>query len=131
MKIMSLNVKGMTNPSKVNKIRSWRKQQVFLDVLVLTEVKVSGLELEERFKKIDDNLIWITSFHAQGAGGIAMGIHPKWGMSVKDIGLHESNMWAAFELLDMILVGVYASSPQAQKHKIWESIQKEYEVPSS
>ena len=118
MKIMSLNVKGMTNPSKINKIRKWRRQQGFLDVLVLTEVKVSGVELEERLKKIDDNLIWITSFHAQGSGGVAMGLHPKWGMSVKDIVLHDSNMWVAFELTEMILVGVYASGPLAQRFKI-------------
>ena len=79
MKIMSLNVKGMTNPTKVNKMRSWRRQQGFLDVLVLTEVKVSGIELEEIFKKIDDNFIWITSFHAQGSGGVAMGLHQNGG----------------------------------------------------
>ena len=77
MKTMSLNVKGMTNPSKVNKIQSWRRQQGFIDVLVLTKVKVSRIELEESLKKIDDTLIWITSFHVQGAGGIAMGLHPK------------------------------------------------------
>ena len=59
-----------------------------------------------------------------------MGLHPKWGMSVKDVGLHDSNMWVAFELTDMILVGVYASGPQAQRFKIWQSICKEYEVPT-
>ena len=36
MKIMSLNVKGMTNSSKVSKIINWRRLQGFLDVLVLT-----------------------------------------------------------------------------------------------
>ena len=92
---MTLNVKGMTNPTKVNKIKRWRRQQGFLDVLVLTEVKVAGIELEERLKKIDDNLIWISSFHNQGIGEVAMGLHPKWGMSCKDIVLHNSNMWVA------------------------------------
>ena len=69
MKIMTLNVKGMTNPVKVNKIKRWRRQQGFLDVLVLTEVTVAGIKLEERLKNIDDNLIWISSFHIQGLGG--------------------------------------------------------------
>ena len=57
-----------------------------------------------------------------------MGVHLKWEMSVKDIVLHDSNMWVAFELTDMILVGVYVSGPLVQEHKIWESIREEYEV---
>ena len=98
--------------------------------MVLTEIKVAGIELEERLKKIDDNVIWINSFHAQGSGGVALGLHPKWGTSFKDIVLHDSNMWVAFELKDMTIIGVYASGPQAQRHKIWESIRKEYDVPT-
>ena len=51
MKIMTLNVKGMTNPSKSNKTNMLRRQQGFLDVLVLIEIKVAGLEQAERLKK--------------------------------------------------------------------------------
>ena len=95
MIITSLNVKGLTNPKKVKKVQAWRRNQGSIDVLVLTEIKVTGIELEKRLKEIDDKFLWIYSTHAQGAGGVAMGLHPKWGPSVKDYNLDMDDKWVA------------------------------------
>ena len=58
-----------------------------------------------------------------------MGLHPKWGPSVKDIVLDMNDKWVAVEMKDMTLIAVYALGPQAQRYKIWESIRKEYDEP--
>ena len=57
MIITALNVKGLTNPKKVKKIKMWKKNMENSDIFVLIEVKVSGVDLQERLQAIDDNLI--------------------------------------------------------------------------
>lgn len=45
MKLLSLNVKGLSDPNKGKKVKSWLKQQDNFDALVLTEIKISGDDL--------------------------------------------------------------------------------------
>ena len=63
MIITALNVKGLTNPKKVKKVKKWKQNEGKGDILVLTEVKVSGSDLQERLQEIDSNFIWICSSH--------------------------------------------------------------------
>ena len=48
MIITTLNVKGLTEPKKVKKVKRWKQNLGQSDILVLTEVKVSGMDLQER-----------------------------------------------------------------------------------
>ena len=48
MKFISLNVKGLTDPAKVKKAKAWLKSQRKVDDVILTEIKVSGQDLEQR-----------------------------------------------------------------------------------
>ena len=57
MIITTMNVKGLTNPKKVKKIKKWKQNMENSDILVLTEVKVSGVDLQERLQAIDANFI--------------------------------------------------------------------------
>ena len=93
MIITALNVKGLTNQKKVKKVKKWKQNEGEGDIIILTEVKVSGSDLQERLQEIDTNCIWICSSHEQGSGGVAMGIHCKWGPSIKDTILDQDNKW--------------------------------------
>ena len=130
MIIIVMNVKGLTNPKKVKKIRKWKQTMENSDIFVLTEVKVGGVDLQERLQAIDDNLIWITSTHEQGSGGVAMGIHSKWGPNIQGIILDQENKWVAFVMEEMSIIAIYAIGPQGQRAAIWESIRLHFDEPA-
>ena len=82
------------------------------DIVVLTEVKVSGVDLQERLQAINDNLIWIYSTHEQGLGGVAMGINNQWGPKTKCTRVDQENKWVAFVLEEMSIIAIYTTGPQ-------------------
>ena len=127
MIITALNVKGLTNPKKVKKIKKWKQNMENSDILVLTKVKVSGVDLQERLQAIDDDLIWITSTHEQGSGGVAMGIHSKWGPNIQGIILDQENKWVACVMEEMSIIAIYTTGPQGQRAAIWESFRLQFE----
>ena len=45
MIITAMNVKGLTNLKKVKKIKKWKQNMENSNFLVLTEVKVNGVDL--------------------------------------------------------------------------------------
>ena len=112
MIITTLNVKGLTNPKKVKKIKKRKQSMENSDILVLTEVKVNGVDLHERLQTIDDNLFWINSTHEQGSGGVAMGIHSKWGPNIKGTIVDQENKWVSFVMEEMSIIAIYATSLQ-------------------
>lgn len=88
MTITSFNVKGLTNPKKVKKIQAWRRNQGFLDALILTELKASRSELEKKLEEIDASLVWFQRTHTQGSGCVALGLHPtKWASKAIDMAI--------------------------------------------
>ena len=78
MKILSFNVKGLSNPSKVKKVETWPKQEVNLEAVILREIKCVREELLQRFKDIDNQLKWVNTSHQQGSGGLACGLSNNW-----------------------------------------------------
>ena len=130
MIITAMNVKGLTNPKKVKKIKKWKQNIENSNILVLTKVKVSGVDLQERLQAIDTNLIWINSCHEQGSGGVAMGIHSKWGPNIKGTILDQENKCVAFVMEEISIIAIYATGPQGQRAAIWESIRMKFDDPA-
>ena len=111
MIITALNVKGLTKTKKVKKIKKWKQNMENSNILIWTEVKVSGVDLQERLQAIDANLIWIYSSHEHGSGGVAMGIYSKWGPNIKGIIMDQENKWVAFVMEEMSIKAIYATGP--------------------
>ena len=50
MKVISFNVKGLTEPLKGKKVKDWLKQQGMFDAVVLIEIKCSSDDLVQKLK---------------------------------------------------------------------------------
>lgn len=62
MKRATLNVTRINNRIKVKKVKAWLQQHGVIDVVALSEVKVSGQKLKKKLQEVDNNLIWLYSF---------------------------------------------------------------------
>ena len=117
MKILSFNVKGL-DPSKAKKVKEWFRQQGHFDAVVFTEVKCAGKALLQRLTFINNQLTWIVSTHSEGAGGVACGLKSNWSNQIRASHIDSQNQWVAFELASLVLIGIYANSPQAYRGRI-------------
>lgn len=118
-------MKGLTNLHKARKVKAWLKQHDKPDALVPTKVKVTGQELEKRIKEIDKTILYVHTLHDQGLGEVVLRINKKLESHIKGFQLDWWNQWVAFEPKGMVLVGVYATGPQAQRSRLWELLRAE------
>ena len=75
MKLISMNVKGIIDPQKANLIKQWLRTKGHIDILTIIEVKTKGEELTRRLNTVSQDHMWLQTFHSQGAGGLAVGVH--------------------------------------------------------
>ncbi|KAH7288610.1 hypothetical protein KP509_31G033700 [Ceratopteris richardii] len=75
MKITSLNVRGLSDPSRVAILGQWFKDKCLNpDFICLQEIKIYAEDLQKRLKRISSNHLWLSTSHPRGAGGAAIGI---------------------------------------------------------
>lgn len=72
MKYISLNVKGLIDPQKAQVVKQWLTKKGHVDIITLAKIKTKGEELNMRLLQ---EHMWLHSFHQQGSGGIAVGVH--------------------------------------------------------
>lgn len=74
MRIVSWNVKGLSDPVKARAIANWlQSQSSEPDILCLLEVKASGSRLWGNLKSVDNQRYWVGLGGINGKGGVVMG----------------------------------------------------------
>ena len=70
MKVISFNIKGLIDPLKGKKIKSWLKQwQGVFDAKFLAETNCANKDHLQKLNFIDHQLKWVNTSHFQGEGG--------------------------------------------------------------
>ena len=92
MIVLSLNVKGLTNPNKAMALKSWIfSTHPKVDIICLQEVKAHPDLLEERLKAIAPDFLWLYTVHQRGAGGAAIGLAPPMSSKIESTLVDESD----------------------------------------
>ena len=126
MKIISWNVKGITDPKKAKSINKWlRDSHQNVDVVCLQEIKASGETAKQRLQAVHPKFIWFHTANSQGTGGAAIGINPK--LQLQDIMLSNlpSPNWVGVKIggaSPLTVVSVYAGGSTQSRADMWQEL---------
>ena len=124
MRYISLNVKGLTDPQKANLVKQWIKTKGHLEIITLVEVKTKGEELKRRLHTVSQDHMWVHTFHPQGSGGLAVGIHTDSLKDMEDFHIDLHNQWISVSMTKYTYVGLYAHGPQKLRTRTWNSLHR-------
>ena len=126
MKIISWNIKGISDPKKAKAINRWLfnfHQNV--DVVCLQETKASGDTAKSRLHSAHPKLIWFCTANPQGTGGSAIGINPK--LQLKEILTSQlpTPNWIGVRLggpNPFTIISVYAGGAVQVRTEMWKEL---------
>ena len=126
MKIITWNVKGLTDPQKAEAISSWLfKGQMKLDFLCLQEIKATGTTVKQRLRTVHPGLTWLHTPNNQGTGGAAIGVHPQ--STIEEVLCSSASQpnWIGVKIggpTPYTVISIYAGGSVPERTQIWEEL---------
>ncbi|KAH7279014.1 hypothetical protein KP509_37G000400 [Ceratopteris richardii] len=124
--IISINVKGLTDPVRPKMINKWLSSLHKLpDVLCLQEVKVGGSLLKINLNLLSPRYKWYSTNHPGGKGGAVIGLVLPLSHLIDDFSISSSNQWCGLKLgkpFDLSIVSIYAANSSLSRKVCWEEL---------
>ncbi|KAH7315511.1 hypothetical protein KP509_21G052800 [Ceratopteris richardii] len=126
MKFTSLNVRGLSDPSRAAILGQWFKDKCLNpDFICLQEIKIDGEDLQKRLKCVSPTHLWFSTSHPRGAGGAAIGISHSLSGSVISTFEDRNHPWIAASIgfpFQFIVASIYAPNGEADRIDTWASL---------
>lgn len=128
MKVVTWNIKGISDPKKARAIHSWlRRDNLKVNFICLQEIKATGSILQQRLQTVHQSLHWFSTNNPQGSGGAAIGVSPK--LDIKEVveSALSSPNWIGVKIKGPIpfsVVSVYAGGSVNDRTEMWIELQQ-------